>query len=108
MQDTHYIQRKLTVENWPTCESEALQDERHPVVMAETGARKAELLENFARIFSVTRQRTSTSRSQWKTQCGETLVVDGFDEIAKLDQSASDSLIGKIANVGPKRGIIAG
>tara|TARA_Y100000114_G_scaffold156913_1_gene185961 strand:- start:2629 stop:6639 length:4011 start_codon:yes stop_codon:yes gene_type:complete len=107
VQDTHYIQRKLTVEDRSICESEALQDERHLVVLAEPGAGKTELLKNFARILGVTRQRASTFRLQSTTQCGETLVVDGFDEVAKLDQSAFDSLIGKIANVGPKRVIIA-
>jgi hypothetical protein len=104
---SNYIPRKFGLEDRVIPEIEVLQDVRHVVVLAEPGAGKTELLENFARILGVKRQRASIFRSRVVGQCTGTLIVDGFDEVAKLDQSAFDSLIGKIADAGPERVIIA-
>lgn len=107
MHQSNYIPRKLGLEDRVIPEIEVLQDGRHVVVLAEPGAGKTELLENFARILGVKRQRASIFRSRVVGQCTGTLIVDGFDEVAKLDQSAFDGLIGKIADAGPERVIIA-
>ncbi len=107
MQQFQYIPRKLTLDDRVISEIEALQYDRHMVVLAEPGAGKTELLDSFARILGVPRQRASIFRSRSTGQCAGTLIVDGFDEVAKLDQSAFDGLIGKIADAGPERVIIA-
>ena len=107
MQQFQYITRKLNLEDRVIPESEVLRDSRHVVVLAEPGAGKTELLENFSRGLGVPRQRASIFRSRSSVQCTGTLIVDGFDEVAKLDQSAFDGLIGKIADASPQRVIIA-
>lgn len=107
MQPSQYIPRKLTVDDQVIPEAEALLDGSHVVVLAEPGAGKTELLKNFARILGVGSQRASIFRSRPHGQYAETLIIDGFDELAKLNQSSFDDLIGKIADAGPERLIIA-
>jgi hypothetical protein len=107
VQQFQYITRKLNLEDRVIPASEVLQDSRHVVVLAEPGAGKTELLESFARSLGVPRQRASIFRSRSSVECTGTLIVDGFDEVAKLDQSAFDGLIGKIADASPQRVIIA-
>lgn len=107
MQQFRYITRKLKLEDRIIPEREVLQDSRHIVVLAEPGAGKTELLKSFARNLRVPCQRASVFRSLPSVQCIGTLIVDGFDEVAKLDQSPFDGLIGKIAGVAPQRVIIA-
>jgi len=104
---TKYIPRRLTLEDRIVPEEEVLQDRRHVVVLAEPGAGKTELLENFSRTLGARRQRASVFRSRTNQECSGTIIIDGFDEVAKLDESAFDGLIGKVADTGADRVIIA-
>lgn len=107
MQQTNYIPRKLVVEDRFLTERQVMDDGRHVVVLAEPGAGKTELLESFSRFAGVKRHRASVFRARSIVNADQTLIVDGIDEVAKLDQSAFDDLIGKIADVEPQRVILA-
>lgn len=107
MQTSDYIRRHLVLGDRVVPESEILHADRHVVVLAEPGAGKTELLDSLSCDLGTKRQRASVLRSRDIPKNAATLIVDGFDEVAKLDLSAFDDLIGKIASAKPKRVIIA-
>ncbi|OAO04810.1 hypothetical protein A8B75_06600 [Sphingomonadales bacterium EhC05] len=107
MQSSDYIRRHLVLEDRIVPEAEILATDRHIILLAEPGAGKTELLDSFSRDLGIKRQRASVLRSRDIPTNVATLIVDSFDEVAKLDLSAFDDLIGRIASAKPKRVIIA-
>lgn len=94
MQSYSYISRTLQINGKNFSEEAALAAGGVLVVLAEPGAGKTELLNSLALRLGVTRKRATIFRH---LQAVPTLalVIDGFDEVAKIDQSAIDALIAK-------------
>lgn len=90
-----YIHRHLRIGNERVSENEALERGSVLVVLAEPGAGKTKLLEQFGRIWEVQIQEASLFRYQTQFSAGQPLIIDSIDEAAKIDQSAVDHIIVK-------------
>lgn len=73
------------------------------IVLAEPGAGKTELMQSLAAHFGVQRIRASQFRHKTKFSDAPILIIDGVDEVAKIDQSAVDQLIIKAEELGPTK-----
>ncbi|MDD7912161.1 hypothetical protein PUV47_19700 [Pseudovibrio exalbescens] len=73
------------------------------IVLAEPGAGKTELMKSLATHFGVQRIRASQFRHKTKFSENPVLIIDGVDEVAKIDQSAVDQLIVKAEDLCPDR-----
>jgi hypothetical protein len=73
------------------------------IVLAEPGAGKTELMKSLAAHFGVQRIRASQFRHKTKFSENPVLIIDGVDEVAKIDQSAVDQLIIKAEELSPTR-----
>jgi len=103
MDQIGYIER--TVQIGDKLESDrVLQDGATvTILLAEPGAGKTELMKSLARYFGVQRISASQFRHKTKFQDNPVLIIDGIDEVAKIDQSAVDQLIIKAEELGPVR-----
>lgn len=77
------------------------------IVLAEPGAGKTELMKSLAAHFGVQRIRASQFRHKTKFSENPVLIIDGVDEVAKIDQSAVDQLIVKAEELSPTRVFLA-
>lgn len=73
------------------------------ILLAEPGAGKTELMNSLASYFGVQRIRASQFRHKTKFSESPILIIDGVDEVAKIDQSAVDQLIIKAEELNPAR-----
>ncbi len=90
-----YISRRLKIDEAFYSEAQMLQRGTVFVVLAEPGAGKSDLLEEFGRIWGVGPVKASQFRYRSKLQTGIPIIVDALDEAAKVDQSAFDEIIVK-------------
>ena len=88
-------------------ESEVLASSSVIVVLAEPGAGKTELLNSLARSAGVARVKASIFRHQTSMTNTVCLILDAFDEVAKLDPSGIDAILVKAQETGAKKVIIA-
>lgn len=77
------------------------------ILLAEPGAGKTELMKSLAAHFGVQRIRASQFRHKTKFPDNPVLIIDGVDEVAKIDQSAVDQLIIKAEELNPDRVVFA-
>ncbi len=77
--------------------------DRVTILLAEPGAGKTELMKSLAAHFGVQRIRASQFRHKTKFEDNTVLIIDGVDEVAKIDQSAVDQLIIKAEELNPDR-----
>ena len=102
-----YIDRALRI-NDETCTVQDLAQKLGvAVVLAEPGAGKTRLLEKLGEIFGVPVIRASIFKNKSSGLSYETLIVDAFDEVTKLDQLTVDDIIVKASEAGAKRVVLA-
>lgn len=102
-----YIERHLKLEAEHIHEDQLLSLSKCIVVLAEPGAGKTELLSNLAKKSNSTRFRASIFKHHNSLPQHETLIIDGCDEVAKIDQSAIETVIAKACQTGARRIIFA-
>ena len=76
-------------------ESECLSRKGILIVLAEPGAGKTELLNNFSKRLSVKNIRANIFRYSNNINASQELIIDALDEVAKIGQAAVDEIIVK-------------
>lgn len=102
-----YIDRHLRLENQQISTDEFIDKLGVAVVLAEPGAGKTRLLEQLRELLDVPIYRASIFRHKNQIEWPDPLLIDAFDEVAKMDLSAIDQIIVKAAESGIQRVIFA-
>ncbi len=103
----HYIKRTLSVAHEAIHQDKLLKGTKVTIVLAEPGAGKTELLNSLASSMGTERMRASLFRHKTKFKNTKTLIIDGLDEVAKIDPSAIDAIIIQAAELEPEKIIFA-
>ena len=98
-----YIERLVQIGERLESDRVLLNGARVTILLAEPGAGKTELMKSLAAHFGVPCIRASQFRHKTKFPDNPVLIIDGVDEVAKIDQSAVDQLIIKAEELGPDR-----
>jgi len=77
------------------------------VILAEPGAGKTKLLEKIAESLNSARIRANVFRNRPNMPEGEVLILDGLDEVAKIDYSAIESIFAKASDLNPSLVVFA-
>lgn len=89
-----YIHRTLLTDSGSVSEEELLTRSGIFVVLGEPGSGKSELLEHLSAALGVKRKLASIFRHEPPTR-SSALVIDGVDEVARLDEAATDAMLVK-------------
>lgn len=101
MKPTLYLPRKLLNNEKIYSEEELISVFPYVVILAEPGAGKTELMGSLAQKLSTTVVTASKFRYKEVREKNIPLVIDAFDELAKLDNSAIYQLLGKAESTYP-------
>lgn len=109
MNSTFYLQRNLTNGNKTKTytELELLEASKFIVVLAEPGGGKTELMKSLAQQLGVSVVTANVFASVGADSENSALVIDAFDELAKVDQSGIHKLLGYVRKSKPTRVIIS-
>lgn len=99
-----HIPRTLQVGEGKTSEAALLADPGLVIVLAEPGAGKTGLLDSVAHRLGSTRVRASTVRP---APGDTTLIVDAFDEVARIGDARVHDILDRMRDVGPDRVLIS-
>ena len=102
-----YLQRRLSSENKTFSEAELLANSNCVVVLAEPGAGKTELLESLAQQLGTPSVTANMFVHLGATHENTPLVIDAFDELAKIDQSGIHKLLANITKAKPTHVVIS-
>lgn len=98
-----YIDRLLRLEHQHISTDEFIEKLGIAIVLAEPGAGKTRLLEKLGEQLHVPVHRASIFRYRKQAEWSNPLLIDAFDEVAKLDTSAIDQIIVKASESGIER-----
>lgn len=101
MSSSLYLSRTIIGEGQAYSESELLSTGRYVVVLAEPGAGKTELMGSFARQLGTSVTTASKFKYSVTPFSGGPLVIDGFDELAKIDATGIFTLLAKAEAASP-------
>ncbi|MFM5686267.1 hypothetical protein ACET70_15510 [Aeromonas caviae] len=87
MTSMFYLPRKLSGDSQIYTEAELLAASKFVVVLAEPGGGKTELMESIARQLGTKAVTATRFRHMGAEVENSPLVIDAFDELAKIDQS---------------------
>lgn len=107
MNSDFYIKRKFTSGDRKYSEAELLTASNYLVVLAEPGGGKTELMRSFARQLDTTTVTASEFGFKGAKEENSPLVIDAFDELAKVDQSGIYHLFKYASLAKPTRVIIS-
>ena len=93
MTSTFYLPRKLSGDGQMYTEAELLAAAQFVVVLAEPGGGKTELLKSLARQLGTKAVTATRFKHMGTEEENSPLVIDAFDELAKIDQSGIHSLL---------------
>ncbi|MGG7445059.1 hypothetical protein ACQ3G7_03090 [Kosakonia oryzendophytica] len=105
-----YLPRILTanpVSGKTYTEDELLQASPHVIILAEPGAGKTELMHSLARRLSTQPIEANAFRYRTDNECGRPLVIDGFDELAKIDKAGIHQLLAQALRAKPTHLIVS-
>jgi hypothetical protein len=107
MSPTFYLPRRLSANDKTYSEGELLLTSNYVVVLSEPGGGKTELLDSLAGLLGV----ISVSANVFSYRGGATqnsaLVIDAFDELAKIDHTGINRLLANASHVNPTHVIIS-
>lgn len=101
MHSTLYLPRKLSSHNNSYTEAELLSASNYVVVLAEPGGGKTELLSSLARQLGTTVVTANKFRYGGARNKNTPLIIDAFDELAKIDAAGIYELLGKVESINP-------
>ncbi|MDY7842143.1 hypothetical protein UXA24_14360 [Aeromonas caviae] len=107
MTSTFYLPRKLSGDSQIYTEAELLAASKFVVVLAEPGGGKTELMESLARQLGTKAVTATRFRHIGAEEENSPLVIDAFDELAKIDQSGIHSLLANAFKAKATRVIIS-
>ncbi|WP_421504653.1 hypothetical protein [Erwinia rhapontici] len=105
-----YLSRILTAN--PTSgrtytEDALLQASSHVIILAEPGAGKTELMHSLAKRLSTQLIEANAFRYRTDTSCDVPLVIDGFDELAKIDKAGIHHLLAQAFRIKPTHLVVS-
>lgn len=106
MTNAIYIKRHLTIDGQSIHQDE-MKLSGCVVILAEPGAGKTELLKKIAESLNAIRIRANVFRNKPDVSERKVLILDGLDEVAKIDSSAIDSIFAKASQINPDLVIFA-
>ncbi|HEC1651928.1 TPA: hypothetical protein R1156_003908, partial [Yersinia enterocolitica] len=107
MKTSIYIPRRLMFEDFTISEDDACTVAECIVVLAEPGAGKTRLLLSLAEKLGSKSFRANVFRRDRRTFQQDILIIDGLDEVAKIDCSAIEEVFCRVGELAPKRVIFA-
>ncbi|MFX5834669.1 hypothetical protein ABTE43_12005 [Acinetobacter baumannii] len=107
MNSEFYLQRKLHDHERDYDELEVIKNFRIIVILAEPGAGKTSLLQSFSNYLNVKKRTANTFSYRNNLEKNSILIIDALDELVRIDQSAVNSLLGKVADLDPSTLIIS-
>lgn len=107
MNSNFYLSRKLTDTNRTYTEAELLDASKYIVVLAEPGAGKTELMGSLAHQLGVAVLTANVFRYLELDTQSSPLVLDAFDELAKIDKSGIHCLLANARKAKPTHVIIS-
>ena len=107
MAEVPYIDRLLRLEHQHISTGEFIDKLGIAIVLAEPGAGKTRLLEQLGEQLHVPVHRASIFRHKKQAEWSDPLLIDAFDEVAKLDLSAIDQIIVKTSESGIQKAVFA-
>lgn len=107
MNTTFYIQRKLSVNNTIYSEAELLNAFDYVVVLAEPGGGKTCVIKSFAYQLGCDVVTANMFVHLGAEVQNRPLVIDGFDELAKVDQAGIHKLLARVKLANPSKVIIS-
>lgn len=107
MTSNFYLQRKLYDHEKEYSELEVIEAFQVIIILAEPGAGKSSLLESFSNHLSIKNKTANTFNSRNNHDKNSILIIDALDELVRIDQSAVSNLLGKAADLEPRKLIIS-
>lgn len=107
MTDNFHLPRKLYDHEKEYTEFEVRDAFQIIIILAEPGAGKTSLLENFSSHLNVKKKTANSFNSRNNHDENSILIIDALDELVRIDQSAVSSLLGKAADLEPQKLIIS-
>jgi hypothetical protein len=101
MDNTFYIPRYLLHDSKVCSEAEIIANLKYVVILAEPGGGKSELMSSFAKQLGVKRVTASQFAYSNQIEHYRPLIVDAFDELARIDSSANHKIFSKAAENNP-------
>ena len=102
--NSFYIPRTLRVEDRTMPEAELLAGPGVAIILAEPGAGKTDLLDSVASRLGVSRVRASVFGP---STVGATLIVDAFDEVARIGDARLNYILLTIRDADPDRALLS-
>ncbi|WP_335986071.1 hypothetical protein [Acinetobacter bereziniae] len=102
-----YLPRKLYDHEKEYSELEVLETFQIIIILAEPGAGKSSLLENFSNQLNVKKKTANIFINRNNQDTNSILIIDALDELVRIDQSAVGNLLGKAADLEPEKIIIS-
>ncbi|NMP79778.1 hypothetical protein HHE92_08215 [Pseudoalteromonas arctica] len=107
MSPTFYLNRTLFSDNQLFTESELLNTSNYIVILAEPGAGKTELMKSLANQLGTKEVTASVFSYMGANSEYSPLVIDAFDELAKVDATGIHKLLSNVSNARPTHVIIS-
>jgi len=102
-----YLNRTLFSDNQRFSEAELLSTSKYIVILAEPGAGKTDLLKSLANQLGAKEVTASVFSYMGTGREGSPLVIDAFDELAKVDATGIHKLLANVARARPTHVIIS-
>jgi len=102
-----YLPRKIYDHEKEYTELEVLEAFQIIIILAEPGAGKSSLLESFSSHLSIKKKTANIFNSRNNHDENSILIIDALDELVRIDQSAVSNLLGKAADLEPRKLIIS-
>tara|TARA_R110002167_G_scaffold366388_1_gene595663 strand:- start:510 stop:4526 length:4017 start_codon:yes stop_codon:yes gene_type:complete len=106
MSSFKYIKRHLSYKDRTIPEDQLFDLSNCIVVLAEPGAGKTELLSSLAKMQNTLRTRANVFLHKPPAK-QDVLLIDGLDEVARIDNSAIEKILAKVSALDPKRIVFA-
>lgn len=102
-----YIERKVRVHEELLSEAELLERHRFAIILGEPGSGKSGLMNSLAGKLGV--RAWTANQFRFTNQCasGKALVIDAFDELARIENSGLQQLFSKATDARPTAFLIA-
>ena len=107
MSDQFYLPRTLTSDDKTYSEAELLAVSKHIVVLAEPGGGKTELMNSLANQVGTTAVTANVFGQVGAAAENHPIVIDAFDELAKVDQAGINRLLGNARKAAPTHVIVS-
>ncbi len=107
MDSTFYLSRNLLSDHKTYSETELLAASNYVIVLAEPGGGKTRLMESLAFQLNTCSMTANLFRHMGANTENSPIVIDAFDELAKVDQTGIHCLLANARNANPTQVIIS-